>query len=437
MAPSIVLAWHEFKRLIFRWGFLIKVVGAPFLIVAYIGLLSVIGLGIGYTLSPSENTPGFVNQSPLSFSMPEAFAPGASFTIPYATPLDEPRTDDGLNVRLYRSEAAAKKAIQQGDISSAFIIPDTFLEQPRIHVLINNSVSIIQMSVPREKIKKLIEDEVVTHYAVPESLRRAFRHGFTVKTSTIDEALPEEDDSSELDEEFTTLMNRHGYYIFIGLLISVLFANTERFSGSATRERESKLLDVILSSLSAEHYVLGKVLGIVSASVVQYIIWIGFFYCIPLLVQTLLQQPLTFDISLLQFVFSSLFTLAGMIFYGGLITACTVTNKEADQPTQMRIWLSLFTIASLWILFAILSRSDGFAWHILSLLPVFTPFLQIIQLSNSDYSLTIASMFLCYMTLATYLMIRIAGHILRVGIQLRGQELSLWLRIKHYLRRNA
>lgn len=231
------------------------------------------------------------------------------------------------------------------------------------------------------------------------------------------------------------------YFMVLILYMTLIFYGQAVMRG-VIEEKNSRVVEVVLSSLRPFQLMAGKIIGIAAVGLTQYAIWSVFGLVMATSGGTIVSgffpraEEFTMpSIPTYIFVYFVVFFILGYFLYSTLFAAIgSMVNSEKEAQQLMMPVIMLLVIPLLLILFVMRSPSSSLSVT-LSLIPFFTPMLMMLRVSIllPPFIQILASILL--LILATLLMIWISGKIYRVGILMYGKPPSLpeivkWLRYK-------
>jgi ABC-2 type transport system permease protein len=201
-------------------------------------------------------------------------------------------------------------------------------------------------------------------------------------------------------------------------------------------EKNSKVVEVILSAARPFEMMLGKIVGIASVGLLQYTIWFVLgtflFFANPMNFQAHIEGS---PVRVLQLVLLVLYFLLGFIFYSSLyaaIGACCTTQQETQQ-WQMPITFGLIIP---FVLMMPTLITPNASWVVaLSLFPVTSPITMLLRVGAVEVPYWQLAASLSLLALGTVIVAWMAGRIFRVGILMTGKRPSIpevlrWIREK-------
>jgi ABC-2 type transport system permease protein len=232
-----------------------------------------------------------------------------------------------------------------------------------------------------------------------------------------------------------------GFTAFIIPYAMLMFIYITVFSyGVATmrgviEEKQSRIIEVIVSSVKPTQMMMGKLLGIGLVGLTQVTIWAISFLLISTLASRILGANASsvpnIPVSLLLY-FVAFFVL-GFFLYATLyaVVGAIVSSEEEAQQAQLPV--TLLVIAPMLLFPTIMSNPSGGAAIALSMVPFFAPTLMMMRIAivNPPFLQVLVSMIV--MVAAILVAVWFAGKIYRVGILMYGKrpsiaELGRWLR---------
>lgn len=225
-------------------------------------------------------------------------------------------------------------------------------------------------------------------------------------------------------------------------LYLTIFIHGSNVMRGVLEEKQSRVAEVVLSSVRSDTLLMGKIVGIGAVGLTQLAAWIvlatGMMYLRgPVLAKFGIQSAdfafpevhmMTGAIILLTFVL-------GFLFYAALfaIVGAMVSTEQDAQQAQMPVVLLL--ALSLSAVQAILTNPDGLSARLLTVLPFASPIvlplrLSLAPLDNRELTVSLLTLGISAL-LATY----IASRIYRVGILMYGKRPTLrealrWIRTR-------
>jgi ABC-2 type transport system permease protein len=236
-----------------------------------------------------------------------------------------------------------------------------------------------------------------------------------------------------------------GALIFIMIIFVPVMSFGQILMRSVIEEKNSRIIEVIISSASPFQLMMGKILGLGAANLTQVLIWVAmglvlFFVRgsvnIPEQAADILFNPVLIGffivfLLLAYVMFSTIFAMIGAI--------CT-TDKESQNFVMP---LSLSMIVPIVFLMYILQEPESLVTTIISFIPLFTPMMMIARLnvllpdafSFANAIVLEATLGVLLLILVNLFLVWVTSRIFRVGILMYGKRATLpeimkWVRYK-------
>ncbi|MEW6735227.1 MAG: ABC transporter permease [Acidobacteriota bacterium] len=231
-----------------------------------------------------------------------------------------------------------------------------------------------------------------------------------------------------------------GQSFILSFTLMMILYMTLLFYGAAVlrgviEEKQSRIVEVIISSISPSDLMIGKVVGIGLVGLTQFIIWGISAAVLPTVLGAMAVSagasipdlPITVIIYFVAyfvlgyFLYSTLFAMAGSI----------VSNEQDAQQVQLPVTMLL--VIPVIVSSMVIRDPNGTASVIFSLVPFFSPVLMFLRISMQTPPNWQVALSLALMILTTFGCSWLAGKIYRVGILMYGKrptlpELVKWLR---------
>jgi ABC-2 type transport system permease protein len=201
-------------------------------------------------------------------------------------------------------------------------------------------------------------------------------------------------------------------------------------------EKQSRIIEVLLSSVRPFDLMLGKLIGIGMVGLTQYLVWAFFGFLIsgiaalPAMEASWNRIP---RIPVAQLVFFVIFFVLGYFLYATLyaMVGAIVSNEEDGQQVQLPVTMTF--VVPMLMSSMVMRNPSGTLSTILSMVPIFTPVIMFLRigLEMPPWWQIALSIFLLIVTILG--LVWVAAKIYRVGVLMYGKrptlpELARWLR---------
>jgi ABC-2 type transport system permease protein len=231
------------------------------------------------------------------------------------------------------------------------------------------------------------------------------------------------------------------YFLVLILYMTLIFYGQAILRG-VIEEKNSRVVEIVLSSLKPFQLMAGKIVGIAAVGFTQYAIWTLFGILLATqggaLATGIFPQAEGFPIPSIPpyvFVYFVLYFILGYFLFSTLFAAIgSMVNSEKEAQQLMMPVMMLLIIPLLMIMFIIRSP-DSTLSVVLSLFPFFTPMLMLLRICILLPPFTQIFASLILLVLTTMFMIWFSGKIYRIGILMYGKppsipEILKWVRYR-------
>jgi len=240
-----------------------------------------------------------------------------------------------------------------------------------------------------------------------------------------------------------------GILMYATLMFIIIYA--VRVMRSVLEEKNSRIVEIIISSIKPFDLMLGKILGVTMVALTQFITWIvmivgfalffsnkhssmdnlGFNTDIILQISQISEGLFMLNYILIIFVFIFYFIL-GYIFYSSIYAAIGSAVDNETETQQFTIFAVIPLMISLYGSVSIINNPEGDLAFWLSVIPFTSPVSMVarIPFGVPEWQL-IASMLI--LLVSAFIMVILAGKIYRIGILMHGNKINLkelWTWIK-------
>lgn len=194
-------------------------------------------------------------------------------------------------------------------------------------------------------------------------------------------------------------------------------------------EKQTRVAEVVISSLSSTRLLAGKVIGVGGVGLTQLVLWLTMSFLMYKVRQPILakfgadQMAITMpDVSLGLGLLVLAFFVMGFMFYAGLFAAvgATVNSEQEAQQAQMPVVLLLVT--SIMFLQNILTQPDSTLSRVLSMLPFSAPIVMPLRMTVAPVPPSEIAIALTSVILGALGSVWLASRIYRVGLLMYGKR---------------
>lgn len=303
--------------------------------------------------------------------------------------------------------------------------------------------------------QKALEDKGVEYYArTPNKLTITVKMNGPINNVLIDryfseKALTDEEltfarksvqfNNFKVSKEEKIEKQAYGNFI-IAFVFAFLLYMSLIMSGSGTmtaviEEKNSKVVEVLLSSVNSRELMTGKVFGNTIITLAQMIVWLLPMIVVVSTTWSFMPPDLKFDISYGHFIYFLINLFLGLLIYQGLFAMVGAVFNTPQEAQQGVFPVILLILIPFFLSFSMINNPDNIIAVIASYFPFATIIVMPCRFTLVDMSF-IYPLISCMINMVTLIFIfPIAGKVYRVGILRTGtkptlREVIMWVKAK-------
>ena len=317
------------------------------------------------------------------------------------------------------SEQEALKDILDKGIDGYLVIPNSILDTGRVKYFSQSLSNIKIYNNLRRTLNQLVIEQRMLDQKIDISIVGQLSRKIEFETYELDEL----GEATEGDELSSFLIP----YLFLMILFMTVFMSGQLLLRSVMEERTSRTIEILLSSVTPDQIMRGKILGLGALGLVQMI-----FYLIVGL--TIIDFKEMASIEIIQIPMFLIFFTTGYLFYASIFAVMGTFFTSEQEAQQSSGLISLVAIIPM-VFASYFITNPGSTFTILSTyIPPLTPFMMIIRLGTDSVELNEIVYTTILMIVSCWFMLKLSGKIFRTAILLYGKKITLkeiitWVRI--------
>lgn len=288
----------------------------------------------------------------------------------------------------------------------------------------------------QSRVNRLVEDRRLVQSDVPPEVVEIVRTQIPLRNVKLTE------EGTAGDTTVTSTML--GYFVGFVIYMAVFIYGSVVMQG-VLEEKQSRVVEVMVSSVRPFDLLMGKVLGIGAVGLIQMTIWGGMIFLVFAAggsIATMFMDPsemgLTVDasteamleasglglpqVSFGVFVLFLLFFLGGYLFYASLFAAAGSAVEQSQDAQSLLIPITLPIIIAFVFITFLVENPNGVLAVVLSLIPLFSPILMVVRLAVTEVPLWQVSVSLVLLIGSFVGAVWVSARIYRVGILMYGKK---------------
>lgn len=352
MKKTGIIARHEFTTTIRRISYILLTLSFP--VLGLLGMLVFMGVANwgGEGTPPEELKIGYVDNTGMfnDYSNPD----GAVFIV-------------------YDTNDEAMEALFTEDLNEYFVIPEDYLETG----LIERFTIERELEQPWET-RTLTEDFLIANLLDGKVSDEVLLRVQTPMLSVSTRLDPETGEIIPAESELTAFAMP---YVFALLFMMSLFFTSGYLLQGVSEEKENRLIEILLSSVSAKQLLTGKVIGLGAAGLIQIVIWLMSSVVLLAIASLFLSLPEGLSIPIGLIIFGIIYFILGYLLFGILMATLGSIGSTARESSQ---WTGIFVmpaVAPLILIPLFIENPDHLIFTFFTLFPLTAPVAAIMKLS--------------------------------------------------------
>jgi len=316
------------------------------------------------------------------------------------------------NIRAYDTQAAGEQALDNDQIDVLYVIEPNYAE--------NSSVSLYMsgFSIEDASSDQIIEDYMLASLlynvdpATYEQLYLRLRD-----PAVINEHILGDSGIASSDEEGQNFILVYAFGI---ILMMSLFWGGGYLMQSVVQEKESRIVEIILSSVNPIGLLTGKTLAMGAMSLLQVGTLVGTFVFLIGQGGDLSESIGDVEISPVRLGLMVVYFILGFLFFGGLMAAIGAVSSSVRESQNFVVVVTLPATIPFFFLSLFAEEPNGTLATTLSFLPITGPLSMIMRVAVADISPVQIIATIAIQVLSVLFALWFAGRLFRVNILLMG-----------------
>jgi len=406
---SLMIAKYEFLKTVKRKEFILMTLGFPLFFI----LIMLVPLLLAGTSSPEDLNLGYIDKT-NSFEFPDEITVRGSMIFSNEIPgVTNNQELDGTNnekypiikFTQYSDVASAKQDLGSGTLSGYLIIPEDYIKTGIVESYVIGKLT----DIPKKELSELMVNNLLKDKVDEETLQRV-KDPITFKQFSVETTGEvSEKGLSDLLEDFAL-----PYLTGILLLISI-FTSSGYLLQSVAEEKESRIIEILLSSVTPIEMLTGKIVGLGSVGLLQIAIWLSVGFAGLIYVFALSINPFLLILSLAYFIL-------GFLLFASMMGAVGAISGSMRESQQLIPIFTFPAIAPIFFMQVLITEPEGTLSMFFSMFPLTSPVAMLIRMSVSDVPLYQIAVSLIILMVSVYFVIIISARLFRVGLLMYGKR---------------
>jgi ABC-2 type transport system permease protein len=394
MSKTVLIFRHEFLNTIKRTGFIILTFALP--------VLALLGIGVFHIAS--------------GMARPQAEVTRIGY-VDELGGFNQFTTQDNIMLVRFDTAEAATQALIKKDITEYLIIPPDYISTG----IIKRYTLQRQVTPPAATataVANFITSNLLAEEVPADTIAR-IESPLNLVTTTLTST-----GSVASEQGGLTDLIIPGIFSFL-LALSLSFSSSYMLQGLG-EEKENRLMEILLSSVSTRQLISGKVLGIGAAGLVQIMVWV---ISIPFLLNlasssiggflNTIQIPANF------LVLGVVYFILGYLLFAVLSAGVAAISSTVREAQGLAAIFGIFAIAPFWFYSLLLLFPNNPIWVVFSIFPFSAPVLVMLRLGMTGVPVWQLAVSMAVLVLCIIGGLLMAAKLLRTYLLMYGKRPNL------------
>ena len=354
MNKTLTVLKHEFIQTIKRKAFIITTISIP--------LIAMLGMFIYQVVQDIDTAPDEPEEKRIGYV--DASGLFADFTE---------RPNDYTFIQ-YPDETDAKDDLLAEEIDEYFVITANYLASGQVTRYITES-ELEPSGAIWWQMKDFLQSNLLSGEVSDELFERV-KEPLNLTSLQLDNA-------GAVSETRNPMIVMFVPYIFGLLFMLSIFFTSGYLLQSVAEEKENRIIEVLLSSVSARQLLLGKILGLGSAGLVQILVWLATLSIFSEVASVNIAALSDLNIPTSMLVFGVIYFILGYLLFGMIYAGMGSLGATARESQQ---WSGIFVMPAvlpLMLLAIIGEHPNGIVARVFTFIPITAPTTVMMRLPNT------------------------------------------------------
>lgn len=319
---------------------------------------------------------------------------------------------------LFADDEAGRVAIEDDEITTLLVIPEDYVESGQVVILSKGSGFSAAVMEDSASVRRFFVDHLLQDEVNPALRKRLADPIEPVVVSLEDEGQPK-------GGPLNTVLNIMVPYFLGMLLIMTIFVSSGYLLRGIVEEKTSRVIEIVLSSVTAWELLAGKVLGLGALGLTQVVIWLVSAFglsggAVSLLgvAVPLLARPEVFILGLVYY-------LLGFLVYAVLMGAVGALGTTMQESQQLAGIFSMMAAIPLFLGGFMFSNPNMTLFRVLSWFPLTAPTMMMLRLPMAEVPVVDIAGSIVVLILALPVVLWAGAKVFRMGLLMYGKRPGL------------
>lgn len=348
-------------------------------------------------------------------------------------PFLDTETIDAVVAPPFENEEIMKANLEDSSSTAYIYITEEAFQNGEIPIYTSDDVS--NMFVYEvQPLATLLQQLKLESIGLTDSQLEAVSRGVTLNAISVEEMTSEAGSTTELsggNEETTDPFKRLIPGAFAGLILFSIVITGMMIFQSASQEKKEKVAEMVLSSVTPNELMQGKILGYFVLGLVQVMVWLAI--ALPV-VQWRTEIPIFEYLFVPELIILVFIAVAGYLLFASIFVSMGATVEDMTATSNFQGIVMMLPFIPFILIGPILSDPSGIVAKVGSYIPFSAPGVLLIRLSTmEEWPWMDIIISLGILLISIWLLMKLAGKIFKTGILMYGKnatpkEIWKWIR---------
>lgn len=414
MTKILLVARWEFVRTVTRRAYIIVVAAMP---IFYACVLGVAALGARTIVRQTRaRTVGIVDGAHV-VDLQRATQLAAAYTTRDGSEAAAPAFQGAERLAAYDDEQTALAALRRGEIVSVYVIAPDYLASGAV-TSYSRDAGLFALPAERRRqtqVADAIRGSLLGAVAGGDRLARIYAPAANLTRLHVDAQGRVEADGG-VGSSLGPFAGPFGVYL---MLTMAIFFSAGFLQQATAEDRQNRMIEILMSSLDPDELVIGKIIGLSGAGLLQLAVYVGLVIVPGMTVLAIFKVPLwSLALSLVYFAI-------GYTLFACLMAGTGAVGRTSQESAQLSTIWTLLSASPLFFLAPISAAPNGLLARALSFFPLTSAVTMMLRLSSGEVPGIDIAISIAVGVAAIYAALRGATKLFRVAALMYGQRPTL------------
>ncbi len=390
--------WHviqfEYKRHVFEKRFILSLLSLP------VGIIAMVAVGLIVVVISIDTTPvGYIDHSGvLNDPLPRDIS--GTFVEPV------------IDFLPYQDEGKAQSDMEAERLQAYYVIPPTYPD--------SRQIQLIYLDEPgtgvQDQFNQFLRQNLGSFKDINPQIGQRLQEGSLITSSAMD-------GSREMRED-------QWFTIFTPFIAGIIFLIVVMTSGgyllqAVVEEKENRTMEIMVTSVSPNQLMTGKIIGNIAVGLTQLIVWLIFVWIGLAIGREFFPFLQDFSLPTDFVVVMMVVLLPSFVMVAAIMAAIGATMTETQEAQQVSSIFSMTITIPFYVVTPIMMNPNGTLAMILSYIPLTAPITILMRMGFTVVPVWQIAINIFILVIFAVLGIWFAGKVFRMGMLRYGKKLSI------------